>query len=48
MIVSWNFQHIVHFQRIPLYNGVNMLSGYSVIAIHSPPEVIGDEEEEEV
>ena len=38
MIVSWNFKHIVHFSKIPLYNAVNTLSGYSNIAIHSPQE----------
>ena len=27
-IVSWNFKHIVNFARIPLYNGINLSSGY--------------------
>lgn len=40
MVVSWNFRHIVHAQKMPLYNGVNMASGYSPLAIHSPPEVL--------
>ena len=40
VIVSWNFRHIVHFQKIPLYNAVNMLHGYAPIAIHAPQEVI--------
>jgi len=26
MIVSWNFKHIVHFEKIPLYNAVNILT----------------------
>lgn len=39
MIVSWNFKHIVHYQRIPRYNAVNVLHGYSSLAIHSPMEV---------
>jgi len=39
MIVSWNFRHIVNFQKIPLYNAVNTLKGYSSIAIYSPLEV---------
>ncbi len=47
VIVSWNFKHIVNFQKIPLYNGVNLAMGYGPIAIHSPPEVIGDENENE-
>ena len=45
-IVSWNFKHIVNFRRIPLYNGVNQMQGYSPIAIHTPPEVVFDDEEE--
>jgi hypothetical protein len=40
LIVSWNFKHIVHQRKIPLYNAVNVLHGFSVIAIHSPAEVI--------
>lgn len=44
MIVSWNFRHIVHYQKIPKYNAVNVLLGYPPIAIHSPLEVIPDED----
>lgn len=40
IIVNWNFKHIVHFNKIPLYNAVNMLNSYNQIAIHSPLEVI--------
>jgi hypothetical protein len=43
MIVSWNFKHIVNFQKIPLYNAVNTLKGYEHIAVYSPLEVIGNE-----
>ncbi len=43
MIVSWNFRHIVHFQKIPLYNAINRVYGYPEIAIHSPLEVVSDE-----
>ncbi|MHB0981544.1 MAG: PIN domain-containing protein [Thermoleophilia bacterium] len=46
LIVSWNFQHIVHFQKIPLYNAMNTLQGYQQIAIFSPQEVIQYEDEE--
>jgi predicted nucleic acid-binding protein len=46
LIVSWNFQHIVHFQKIPLYNAINTLQGYQPIAIYSPREVISYEDEE--
>ncbi len=41
MIVSWNFKHIVHFQKIPLYNSVNKMRGYGELQICSPLEVIG-------
>jgi len=40
IIVSWNFKHIVHFEKIPLYNAVNILQGYQPISIYSPLEVI--------
>lgn len=48
LIVSWNFRHIVHLDKIPLYNAVNKLRGYHELAIHSPSEVIAYEDEEEV
>ena len=40
LIVSWNFKHIVHFEKIPLYNAVNTLKGYGTIGIFSPLEVV--------
>jgi len=46
IVVSWNFQHIVHYRRIPLYNAVNIRQGYSSIGIHSPQEVIEYEDED--
>jgi len=42
VIVSWNFSHIVQFQKIPLYNKVSREEGFSEIAIHTPLGVIGD------
>lgn len=45
-IVSWNFRHIVHARKIPLYNGVNRVQGFNEIAIHTPQEVIEYEDEE--
>jgi hypothetical protein len=41
MIVSWNFTHIVHFEKIPKYNALNTLKGYESISIYSPLEVVG-------
>ncbi len=45
LIVSWNFKHIVQFERIERYNEVNVASGYGAIGIFSPLEVIHDEED---
>ena len=43
ILVSWNFKHIVHFDKISLYNAVNVLNGYDAISIFSPQEVIAYE-----
>ncbi len=43
-IVSWNFKHIVNYRRISVYNAVNTATGYGPIAIHSPLEMIADED----
>jgi len=40
MIVSWNFKHIVHFEKISGYHGVNLIRGYKPLSIYSPKEVI--------
>jgi hypothetical protein len=40
VIVSWNFKHIVHFDKIPLYNGLNLINGYDTLGINTPAEVI--------
>lgn len=45
LIVSWNFKHIVHFQKIPRYNEINKLHGYSALGIYSPQQVIEYEDE---
>jgi predicted nucleic acid-binding protein len=46
-IVSWNFRHIVHFEKIPLYNGVNMSQGFGPLAIHTPQEMVHYEDEDQ-
>ncbi|MBI3758820.1 MAG: type II toxin-antitoxin system VapC family toxin [Deltaproteobacteria bacterium] len=46
--VSWNFRHIVHFDKAPRYNALNRLRGYREVAIHSPSEVILYEDEQDV
>ena len=40
MIVSWNFRHIVHFEKIRAFNSVNIRCGYGRIEIFSPKEVV--------
>lgn len=45
LIVSWNFKHIVHFEKIPKYNAVNILKGHRQIGIYSPLEVIKYEDQ---
>jgi predicted nucleic acid-binding protein len=40
IVVSWNFKHIVHYEKIALYNSMNILEGYPQISIYSPLEVI--------
>ncbi|MCH8912030.1 MAG: hypothetical protein IIA33_00540 [Planctomycetes bacterium] len=46
LIVSWNFRHMVHFNKIRFYNAVNALHGYPQIDIRAPNEVIDYEEED--
>lgn len=46
VIVSWNFRHIVHMQKILLYNEVNRVNGYPALGIYTPSEVIEYEEEQ--
>ena len=46
LVVSWNFKHIVHFDKIKGYNAVNLLKGYQPIDIRSPSEVIDHEEKD--
>ena len=39
LLVSWNFKHIVRFDKIRLFNAVNIESGYKPLQIFSPREV---------
>ena len=39
LIVSWNFKHIVHFEKIQKFNAVNIEMGYKPVMIYSPREV---------
>ena len=40
LIVSWNFKHIVHVEKIRGFNAVNRQQGYPQIDIPSPKEVV--------
>ena len=44
-IVSWNFKHIVRFDKMKAFNQVNLQNGYGIIQIVSPKEVIFDEQD---
>jgi hypothetical protein len=45
LIVSWNFRHIVNFNRICGFNAINVRNGYRPIVIHSPREVVDVDED---
>ncbi|WP_417910537.1 PIN domain protein [Candidatus Electronema sp. PJ] len=39
LLTSWNFKHIVRFDKIRAFNAVNIASGYKTVEIYSPREV---------
>jgi len=43
LIVSWNFRHLVHFEKIRQYNAVNLTLGHKSIEVRSPQEVIHED-----
>jgi hypothetical protein len=47
LLVSWNFKHIVHFDKIRRFTAVNIERGYKPLQIYSPREVTnyGDEKD---
>jgi hypothetical protein len=47
VLISWNFKHIVNYQRIRGYNSVNLKYGYPMLEIRSPQEMINYENENE-
>lgn len=49
LILSWNFRHLVRYDNIRLFNGINALHGYPAIDIRSPLELMnyGDENRQE-
>lgn len=45
VLVSWNFKHIVNFERIKKYNSINIFYGYKLLEIRTPKEVVNNEED---
>ncbi len=45
LLVSWNFRHVVHLDKIRQFNVTNLENGYRPLQIYSPREVAHDEEE---
>jgi hypothetical protein len=43
VVASWNFRHIVRFDKIRLFNAVNLEGGYKPVAIHSRREIASDD-----
>lgn len=39
LLVSWNFKHIVRYDKIHLFNAVNIEHGFKTIQIYSPREL---------
>jgi len=39
-LVSWNFKHIVNYDKIKMFNSINMRCGYPLIDIRSPLEFL--------
>jgi hypothetical protein len=40
LVLSWNFKHIVHLDKIRMFNAVNLREGYGAVEIRSPREVM--------
>jgi hypothetical protein len=39
-LISWNFKHIVNYNKIKMFNAINMRFGYPLIDICSPLEFL--------
>lgn len=39
LLVSWNFKHIVNYDKIRLYNAVNLKYGYKILEIRNPRDI---------
>lgn len=45
ILVSWNFKHIVRYDKIRQFNAVNLEQGYHALDIYSPREVTSYEKD---
>jgi predicted nucleic acid-binding protein len=41
MVVTWNMKHLAHPGRVARVNAINRVSGWPMIRIHTPKEVLG-------
>jgi predicted nucleic acid-binding protein len=39
-LISWNFKHIVNYNKIKMFNSINLRLGYPLIDIRSPLEFL--------
>lgn len=44
ILVSWNFRQIVNLDRIRAFNSVNLKTGYPILEIRSPREIVYEKE----
>ena len=42
-LISWNFKHIVNFDKIKIFHSINIRLGYPIIDIRSPLEFLSDD-----
>lgn len=42
-LISWNFKHIVNFDKIKMFHSINIRLGYPIIDIRSPLEFLSDD-----
>ena len=48
LVVSWNFKHLVNYDRIRKFNAVNLMNGYRPLDIRTPKEVAYGDESQDV
>lgn len=45
-LISWNFKHIVNFDKIKMFHSINIRLGYPIIDIRSPLEFLSDDNDD--